>query len=189
MSRSLLCFLTEMFSFHSPFLRNIASQTVARLKDVARRISSCLDSEQHSCERSASLDLLLRFQRLLVSKLYPGENAAQSTEASSKVFKSMKLTYAFGTFKFCFFVLICPFCISTYSSNTILSAPILEATFLIYYLFINLFILITLKIFIKVYFVYINLLPSCTCATHVCLVLTEVERECQIHWSWSSGWL
>ncbi|KAH0501347.1 E3 ubiquitin-protein ligase HERC2 [Microtus ochrogaster] len=64
-------------------LRNIASQTVARLKDVARRISSCLDSEQHSCERSASLDLLLRFQRLLVSKLYPGENTAQSADASS----------------------------------------------------------------------------------------------------------
>uniref|UniRef100_A0A8C0GP25 E3 ubiquitin-protein ligase HERC2 n=1 Tax=Chelonoidis abingdonii TaxID=106734 RepID=A0A8C0GP25_CHEAB len=58
-------------------LRNIASQTIAKLKDVARRISSCLDHEHYSKERSASLDLLLRFQRLLVSKLYPGENVGQ----------------------------------------------------------------------------------------------------------------
>ncbi|XP_028645043.1 E3 ubiquitin-protein ligase HERC2, partial [Grammomys surdaster] len=64
-------------------LRNIASQTVARLKDVARRISSCLDFEQHSCERSASLDLLLRFQRLLISKLYPGENIGPISDTSS----------------------------------------------------------------------------------------------------------
>lgn len=65
--------------------RNIASQTVARLKDVARRISSCLDFEQHSRERSASLDLLLRFQRLLISKLYPGESVGQTSEVSSKL--------------------------------------------------------------------------------------------------------
>ncbi|XP_066478199.1 E3 ubiquitin-protein ligase HERC2 isoform X5 [Tiliqua scincoides] len=58
-------------------LRNIASQTIVKLKDVARRISSCLDHEHYSKERSASLDLLLRFQRLLVSKLYPGDNAGQ----------------------------------------------------------------------------------------------------------------
>uniref|UniRef100_A0A8I5NTH4 E3 ubiquitin-protein ligase HERC2 n=3 Tax=Papio anubis TaxID=9555 RepID=A0A8I5NTH4_PAPAN len=64
-------------------LRNIASQTVARLKDVARRISSCLDFEQHSRERSASLDLLLRFQRLLISKLYPGESLGQTSDISS----------------------------------------------------------------------------------------------------------
>ncbi|KAF4026258.1 hypothetical protein G4228_018565 [Cervus hanglu yarkandensis] len=64
-------------------LRNIASQTVARLKDVARRISSCLDFEQHSRERSASLDLLLRFQRLLISKLYPGDSVGQTSEISS----------------------------------------------------------------------------------------------------------
>ncbi|KAG3262427.1 HECT and RLD domain containing E3 ubiquitin protein ligase 2, transcript variant X1 [Ictidomys tridecemlineatus] len=64
-------------------LRNIASQTVARLKDVARRISSCLDFEQHSRERSASLDLLLRFQRLLISKLYPGESIGQTSDISS----------------------------------------------------------------------------------------------------------
>ncbi|XP_012867362.1 PREDICTED: E3 ubiquitin-protein ligase HERC2 [Dipodomys ordii] len=64
-------------------LRNIASQTVARLKDVARRISSCLDFEQHSRERSASLDLLLRFQRLLISKLYPGESLSQTSDISS----------------------------------------------------------------------------------------------------------
>ncbi|XP_038616113.1 E3 ubiquitin-protein ligase HERC2 [Tachyglossus aculeatus] len=54
-------------------LRNIASQTIARLKDVARRISACQDRERSGPERSASLDLLLRFQRLLVSKLYPEE--------------------------------------------------------------------------------------------------------------------
>ncbi|XP_077153037.1 E3 ubiquitin-protein ligase HERC2 isoform X1 [Ranitomeya variabilis] len=53
-------------------LRNIASQTIAKLKDMARRISSSLDQEHFSKERSASMDLLLRFQRLLVSKLYPG---------------------------------------------------------------------------------------------------------------------
>ncbi|XP_024133923.1 E3 ubiquitin-protein ligase HERC2 isoform X3 [Oryzias melastigma] len=53
-------------------LRNIASQTIARLKDVARRISNYLEAEHVSKERSASLDLLLRFQRLLVSKLYLG---------------------------------------------------------------------------------------------------------------------
>nr|XP_031307020.1 E3 ubiquitin-protein ligase HERC2 isoform X7 [Camelus dromedarius] len=64
-------------------LRNIASQTVARLKDVARRISSCLDFEQHSRERSASLDLLLRFQRLLISKLYPGGSVGQTSDISS----------------------------------------------------------------------------------------------------------
>uniref|UniRef100_A0A3P9BK00 E3 ubiquitin-protein ligase HERC2 n=1 Tax=Maylandia zebra TaxID=106582 RepID=A0A3P9BK00_9CICH len=55
-------------------LRNIASQTIARLKDVARRISNYLEAEHVSKERSASLDLLLRFQRLLVSKLYLGVN-------------------------------------------------------------------------------------------------------------------
>ncbi|XP_052629988.1 E3 ubiquitin-protein ligase HERC2 isoform X4 [Harpia harpyja] len=58
-------------------LRNIASQTIAKLKDVARRISSCIDHEHYSKERSASLDLLLRFQRLLVSKLYPGDCVGQ----------------------------------------------------------------------------------------------------------------
>ncbi|TKS74835.1 E3 ubiquitin-protein ligase HERC2 [Collichthys lucidus] len=55
-------------------LRNIASQTIARLKDVARRISNYLEAEHVSKERSASLDLLLRFQRLLVGKLYLGVN-------------------------------------------------------------------------------------------------------------------
>ncbi|KAK6487232.1 E3 ubiquitin-protein ligase HERC2 isoform X2 [Huso huso] len=64
-------------------LRNITSQTIARLKDVARRISSCLDAEQFSKERSASLDLLLRFQRLLVSKLYSGMNGPQLTNGYS----------------------------------------------------------------------------------------------------------
>uniref|UniRef100_A0A8B9QQL8 E3 ubiquitin-protein ligase HERC2 n=1 Tax=Anas platyrhynchos TaxID=8839 RepID=A0A8B9QQL8_ANAPL len=58
-------------------LRNIASQTIAKLKDVSRRISSCMDHELYSKERSASLDLLLRFQRLLVSKLYPGDCVGQ----------------------------------------------------------------------------------------------------------------
>ncbi|KAJ0032136.1 hypothetical protein NQD34_002217 [Periophthalmus magnuspinnatus] len=58
-------------------LRNIASQTIARLKDVARRISNYLDAEHVSKERSASLDLLLRFQRLLVSKLYLGVNGTE----------------------------------------------------------------------------------------------------------------
>uniref|UniRef100_A0A8C6IXE5 HECT-type E3 ubiquitin transferase n=1 Tax=Melopsittacus undulatus TaxID=13146 RepID=A0A8C6IXE5_MELUD len=58
-------------------LRNIASQTIVKLKDVARRISSCMDHEHCSKDRSASLDLLLRFQRLLVSKLYPGDCVGQ----------------------------------------------------------------------------------------------------------------
>lgn len=64
-------------------LRNIASQTVARLKDVARRISSRQDLEQHGRDSSASLDLLLRFQRLLISKLYPGESTGQTSESCS----------------------------------------------------------------------------------------------------------
>ncbi|XP_076870833.1 LOW QUALITY PROTEIN: E3 ubiquitin-protein ligase HERC2 [Brachyhypopomus gauderio] len=57
-------------------LRNIASQTVARLKDVARRVCHCQDAEQGMKERSASLDLLLRFQRLLVCRLYVGVNGS-----------------------------------------------------------------------------------------------------------------
>ncbi|NXJ54332.1 HERC2 ligase, partial [Spizaetus tyrannus] len=36
-----------------------------------------MDHEHYSKERSASLDLLLRFQRLLVSKLYPGDCVGQ----------------------------------------------------------------------------------------------------------------
>lgn len=101
------CFLnTFFFNRHSllnfaiffPLHRNIASQTVARLKDVARRISSCLDFEQHSRERTASLDLLLRFQRLLISKLYPGESIGQTSDISSKLLK-IKMSYVyFGLF-------------------------------------------------------------------------------------------
>ncbi|PKU46171.1 e3 ubiquitin-protein ligase herc2 [Limosa lapponica baueri] len=67
-------------------LRNIASQTIAKLKDVARRISSCMDHEHCSKERSASLDLLLRFQRLLVSKLYPGDCVGQAPNTYSSFF-------------------------------------------------------------------------------------------------------
>ncbi|XP_043927990.1 E3 ubiquitin-protein ligase HERC2 [Protopterus annectens] len=61
-------------------LRNIASQTISKLKEAARRNSSCFDYERFSKERSASLDLLLRFQRLLISKLYPfnGDNQVSS---------------------------------------------------------------------------------------------------------------
>lgn len=66
-------------------IRNIASQTIAKLKDVARRISSCMDNEHYSKERSASLDLLLRFQRLLVSKLYPGDCVGQVPNTYSKL--------------------------------------------------------------------------------------------------------
>lgn len=68
------------------FYRNIASQTIARLKDVARRISNYLEAEHVSKERSASLDLLLRFQRLLVSKLYLGVNGTESVNGYSKSF-------------------------------------------------------------------------------------------------------
>lgn len=64
--------------------RNIASQTIARLKDVARRISNYLEAEQVSKERSASLDLLLRFQRLLVSKLYLGASGTESVNGYSQ---------------------------------------------------------------------------------------------------------
>ncbi|XP_045543165.1 E3 ubiquitin-protein ligase HERC2 isoform X2 [Salmo salar] len=60
-------------------LRNMASQTIGRLKDAARRISSGVDAEHVGKERSASLDLLLRFQRLLVSKLYLGVNGTENT--------------------------------------------------------------------------------------------------------------
>uniref|UniRef100_A0A8C9RA53 E3 ubiquitin-protein ligase HERC2 n=1 Tax=Scleropages formosus TaxID=113540 RepID=A0A8C9RA53_SCLFO len=72
-------------------LRNIASQTIARLKDVARRISSCLDSEHVTRERSASLDLLLRFQRLLVSKLYMGVNRTELLGVGSLLKKYIAL--------------------------------------------------------------------------------------------------
>lgn len=65
--------------------RNIASQTIARLKDVARRISNYLEAEHVSKERSASLDLLLRFQRLLVSKLYLGVNGTENVNGYSKL--------------------------------------------------------------------------------------------------------
>lgn len=92
----------NLFNFAILFLlhRNIASQTVARLKDVARRISSCLDFEQHSHERSASLDLLLRFQRLLISKLYPGENVGQTSDISSKLLKMLKCLVCILAFLF-----------------------------------------------------------------------------------------
>lgn len=69
---------------HIYFCRNIASQTIARLKDVARRISNYLEAEHVSKERSASLDLLLRFQRLLVSKLYLGVNDIENVNGYSK---------------------------------------------------------------------------------------------------------
>lgn len=77
----------NLFPFTIPCTlhRNIASQTVARLKDVARRILSRQDLEQHSRDSSASLDLLLRFQRLLISKLYPGESPGQTSESCSKL--------------------------------------------------------------------------------------------------------
>lgn len=66
------------------FCRNIASQTIARLKDVARRISSYLEAENINKERSASLDLLLRFQRLLVSKLYMRANGTETVNGYSE---------------------------------------------------------------------------------------------------------
>ena len=44
-----------------------------------------MDFEQQSRDRSASLDLLLRFQRLLISKLYPGESICQMAEVPSKL--------------------------------------------------------------------------------------------------------
>lgn len=69
---------------HFDLCRNIASQTIARLKDVARRMSSFLEAEHASKERSASLDLLLRFQRLLVSKLYLGVNSTENVNGYSK---------------------------------------------------------------------------------------------------------
>lgn len=51
---------------------------------MARPISSCLDHEHYNKERSASLDLLLRFQRLLVSKLYPGDHFGHVSNTYSK---------------------------------------------------------------------------------------------------------
>lgn len=67
------------------YYRNITSQTIARLKDVARRISNYLEPEHVSKERSASLDLLLRFQRLLVSKLYLGVNSTEDVNGYGKM--------------------------------------------------------------------------------------------------------
>lgn len=71
---------------------------MARLKDVARRISSCLDLEQQSRDKSASLDLLLRFQRLLISKLYPGESIGQTSDTSSKLLKCSSALCVFPAF-------------------------------------------------------------------------------------------
>lgn len=85
----------DTYLFYCDFFnRNIASQTIARLKDVARRISNYLEAEHVSKERSASLDLLLRFQRLLVSKLYLGvsgtENVNGYSERSKYTFLEVK---------------------------------------------------------------------------------------------------
>lgn len=77
------CLIAGLFT-NLVFRRNIASQTIARLKDVARRISNYLEAEHVSKERSASLDLLLRFQRLLVSKLYLGVNGTENVNGYSK---------------------------------------------------------------------------------------------------------
>lgn len=79
------CLPTHLHSFDF-YNRNIASQTIARLKDVARRISNYLEAEHVSKERSASLDLLLRFQRLLVSKLYLGVSGTENVNGYSKRF-------------------------------------------------------------------------------------------------------
>lgn len=54
------------------------------MKDVARRISNYLEAEHVSKERSASLDLLLRFQRLLVSKLYLGVSGTENVNGYSE---------------------------------------------------------------------------------------------------------
>lgn len=43
-----------------------------------------MEAEHVSKERSASLDLLLRFQRLLVSKLYLGVNGTENVNGYSK---------------------------------------------------------------------------------------------------------
>lgn len=58
------------------------------MKDVARRISNYLEAEHVSKERSASLDLLLRFQRLLVSKLYLGVSGTENINGYSERFLS-----------------------------------------------------------------------------------------------------
>lgn len=81
------CVPTHIYSFDF-YNRNIASQTIARLKDVARRISNYLEAEHVSKERSASLDLLLRFQRLLVSKLYLGVSGTENVNGYSERFLS-----------------------------------------------------------------------------------------------------
>lgn len=51
---------------------------------MARRISNYLEAENVNKERSASLDLLLRFQRLLVSKLYMRANGTENVNGYSK---------------------------------------------------------------------------------------------------------
>lgn len=76
--------------------RNIASQTITRLKDVACRISNYLEAEHVSKERSASLDLLLRFQRLLVSKLYLGVSGLEDRNGYSEFFYLEHLSVLFA---------------------------------------------------------------------------------------------
>nr|XP_032812660.1 E3 ubiquitin-protein ligase HERC2 isoform X4 [Petromyzon marinus] len=65
-------------------LRNVASQTIGKLKVVSVNIASSEFCEFGSPprEKSASLDLLLRFQRLLFSKLYPAEGLEPSGAGS-----------------------------------------------------------------------------------------------------------
>lgn len=89
---------------HFALCRNIASQTIARLKDVARRISNYLEAEHVSKERSASLDLLLRFQRLLVSKLYLGVNGTENGNGYSKSRLSAQTSFSVQQTEFNFFL-------------------------------------------------------------------------------------
>ncbi|XP_064481734.1 E3 ubiquitin-protein ligase HERC2-like isoform X2 [Ornithodoros turicata] len=65
-------------------LRNIAMQTMSKLQSIFPENSSQLQSqglskpETDRQEKSASLDLLLRFQRLLLGKLYPKDEKKSS---------------------------------------------------------------------------------------------------------------
>ena len=60
-----------MSSLFTIYFRNASTQSLQKLQELSRDPVYKMEEVCDSQETSASLDLLLRFQRLLVSKLFP----------------------------------------------------------------------------------------------------------------------